>query len=230
MTLSEETLRKAAAGCFDNAESHCGAARVLFESRFNCQAVALATIGVEEFAKSLVYAVAALMPNQRTDIPPRIDGHYAKHRVALWAEGSQIMLSEGFAVFAQESGHPYPMEDRLAEYLGDLSRIGVRELVGASRAEHRERDKSARQEYEALEREFPGSLTGPSMKNAALYVDVADGRVLIPDRVSEEAAGQINELRWFLKEFVALSDVLSSDQAWDAFASRVRRDHGPDSN
>jgi AbiV family abortive infection protein len=67
--FSEEVLRQAATACFRNAESHRGAALALFEKDFRAQAVALAAIGIEEFAKSILYAVAALVPEQRKDVP-----------------------------------------------------------------------------------------------------------------------------------------------------------------
>ena len=113
---------------------------------------------------------------------------------------------------------------RLAEYLTDLARSGVGQLVGASGAERREYEDSARREYAELEKELLGSLTTPSLKNAGLYVDLADGQLLEPDRVHGEAIGQILELGWYLAEFGALPDVMANDQAWEAFASRVRRD------
>lgn len=143
--FSEQMLRQAAAACFKNAQSHYEAAKLLVKHDYSSQAVALAVIGVEGFAKALVYAVAALMPSQRKALPDKIDNYHLKHRVASWAEGAQAMLSEGLA----EGG--YSRQERLALYLVELAREGVGQRFEDPRA--------ARQEYEKLERELPGSLT-----------------------------------------------------------------------
>jgi AbiV family abortive infection protein len=103
-------LRQAAAACFKNAQSHYEAAKLLVKHDYSSQAVALAVIGVEEFAKALVYAVAALMLSQRKDLPDKIGNHHLKHRVASLAAGARAMLSEGLA----EGG--YSRQERLALY------------------------------------------------------------------------------------------------------------------
>lgn len=188
---SEEILRRASAACFWNAESHRGAARILFEEDFRAQALALAAIGIEEFAKSILYAVAALVPDQRTDLPAKIDRHLEKQIVALSAEVEDIILT-------QRLGRGGTAQERLAECLTRLARSGIGKLRSLPSG-------SDRQEFKAL---FEAMLR----KDAGLYVDVdIDGHVLLPERVEDDAADEINGLEWFLDAYGALPAAVADD-------------------
>jgi AbiV len=59
LMLSEETLRLAAAACFDNALALYAEASLLYKTEKFARASALAAIAVEEFAKSIICLVAA---------------------------------------------------------------------------------------------------------------------------------------------------------------------------
>ena len=92
--LSEETLRLTAAACFDNALALYAEASLLYKTEKFARASALAVIAVEEFAKSIIYLVAALMLDQRRLLPPKLDGHEMKHSVAGAAEAAEVKEKE----------------------------------------------------------------------------------------------------------------------------------------
>ena len=72
---SEAALREGAVACFANAQELYEEAKLLFVQAQSPRAVVLALIGQEEFAKAVVYTVAALLPEQRHRLPPKLGGH-----------------------------------------------------------------------------------------------------------------------------------------------------------
>jgi AbiV family abortive infection protein len=67
--LSEDALRAGAVACFTNAQELYEEANLLFEQARSPRSAALALIGAEEFAKAVVFTVAALLPEQRHCLP-----------------------------------------------------------------------------------------------------------------------------------------------------------------
>src|SRR5688572_23813665 len=98
---SEQQLRDAARACFVNALDLYEEAVLLQKAGHVARAAALAVIGLEEFGKAIVYLVAALAPDQRKGLPPRLNGHAMKHRVCSLADAAQSTCEEGWAVDRQ---------------------------------------------------------------------------------------------------------------------------------
>jgi hypothetical protein len=62
------------------------------------------------------------------------------------------------------------------------------------------------------------------LKEVALYVDIASGKLSTPARIGgREAEMCIRELEYFLGYFHALPSVLEDDARWADFAARLRR-------
>lgn len=212
-------LRELAAACFVNAQTHYETAILLAENSYSPAAVALAVIGAEEFAKAIVYALAALLPDQRSLLGPETRWHELKHLIAAQAEGAQIENSEGFLITYQESGTWPSKRSQLEDMFRSLVRGGLLPLVG--------NPNEARDFYEDLQTELPESIPSPVLKNAALYVDLStSGEVLTPARVDAKAAPEILGLEWFLEVFRALPRALKEDEAWKTFADYVCQSRG----
>ena len=230
--LSEGTLRAGAVACFTNAQELYEEAKLLHEQAQSPRSVALALIGQEEFAKAVVFTVAALLPEQRHCLPPRLDGHELKHQICSLADAAQIMNSDGWAV-ADDYGGTTPLS-RLGDFFGVLARMGLANLPdtkGAKqyyrelRREHEEQSRRWQHLQEDPEQDIYLGLREPDLKNAALYVDLdASGKVLSPtNRVEErDARVSILGLEYFLGEYAALPTVVEDDQHWHDFAERVR--------
>lgn len=214
--LSEGILRKAARVCLNNAASHHDAAKRLLPSP---QALALALIGVEEFAKAVIYTVAALRPEQRHLLPSRLDGHHLKHWVAGQVDGAHEVTSAWDS--GSTYGYPASWFDRVADIFVSLAEPGLTELLTSN---PRQADAAARAYYAKLDFGFPHSWSVADRREAALYVDVrADGTILTPDRVTYLAAGETAGLCWYLETFAVLADILDSDEAWAEFSTHVRQ-------
>lgn len=229
---SEDALRAGAVACFTNAQELYDEAKLLFEQARSPRSAALALIGAEEFAKAVVFTVAALLPEQRHRLPPRLDGHELKHQICSLADAAQIMNSDGWAV-AADYGSTTPISR-----LGDLCRVlagwGLDSLLDAERAtqyyrtlrcEHKEKSRLWQHLQADPEKDIFLRLREPDLKNAALYVDLdASGKVLSPtNRVEErDARVSILGLEYFLEEYAALPTVVGDDQRWRDFAERVR--------
>jgi AbiV family abortive infection protein len=111
---SEEILREAAAASFDNAHALYEEAGLLYERDKFARSAALAVLGAEEFAKSVIYLVAALMPEQHHLLPARLEDHGTKHRAGDAAQAAEIMNEDGWAVQRSE-GYPVSIHSRLAD-------------------------------------------------------------------------------------------------------------------
>ena len=229
---SEDDLRAAAVACFTNAQELYEEAKLLFEQARSPRSAALALIGAEEFAKAVVFTVAALLPGQRHCLPSTLDGHELKHQICSLADVAQIMNSEGWAM-ADEYGGTTPISR-----LGDLFRVfaewGLDSVLDANRAkqyyrelrrEHEEANHLWRHLQSDPEKDIRLSLREPDFKNAALYVDLdASGKVMSPTNRVEEGDARVSilGLEYFLEEYAALPTVVGDDQHWRDFAERVR--------
>jgi AbiV family abortive infection protein len=228
---SEETLRAGAVACFTNAQELYEEAKLLYEQAQSPRSVALALIGAEEFAKAVVFTVAALLPEQRHYLPPRLNGHELKHHICGLADAAQIMNSEGWNV----SGGGTPMS-RLGDLFGVLARMGLANILDAKgakqhykelRREHKEQSRRWRHLQADPEQDIYLGIREPDLKNAALYVDLdASGKVRSPSNQVEESYARVSilGLEYFLTTYAALPAVLGDDQHWRNFAQRVR--HG----
>jgi len=229
--LTEGLLRRAALASFENAGNLFEGATLLVKNGKAPAATALAIIGEEEFAKAVVYTIAAAIPEERRTLADRLGDlreHNVKHILTGMADGAQIVNSESWAVARQEGGQSPSFEERLTDMFETLAKWGINELITPR--------KKARAYYEEIRkhvglgkpRKGPGlhlSVTDPSqLKEAALYVDVApDGHLSTPDRVGDRAMSQILGLKYFLDQFCALPQVLVDDERWLQFADRLCR-------
>lgn len=225
--VSEAVLRQAALACYENAESLHEEAKLLAEHGFAARAVALAIIGLEEFAKATVYTLAALHPHEREVLLaklPTLNVHEVKHLIAGAAEYAQIVSREYVAVLEQESGESMSPDGYLATLFGELSERGLAHLIG-TRSDARAYYRELTERLEAEEARFPGPRYIPDVesKNAALYVDLTpDGELLTPDRVEPYVGREILGLEWFFSQYGVLPQILKDDARWERFAARFR--------
>lgn len=227
--LSEGTLRAGAVACFINAQELYEEAKLLHEQAQSPRSVALALIGQEEFAKAVVFTVAALLPEQRHYLPPRLDGHELKHQICGLADAPQIMNAEGWNVYGGTTAM-----SRLGDLFAVLASMGLANILDAKgakqfykelRHEHEEQSRRWRHLQEDPEQDIYLGLREPDLKNAALYVDLdASGKVMAPSNRVEESDARVSilGLEYFLGEYAALPTVVGDDQHWCDFAERVR--------
>ena len=227
--LSEGALRAGAVACFTNAQELYAEAKLLHEQAQSPRSVALALIGSEEFAKAVVFTVAALLPEQRHCLSPRLDGHELKHQICSLADAAQIMNHEGWNVYGGTTAI-----SRLGDLLGVLAKMGLANLLDAKgatqyykelRREHEEKSRRWRHLQEGPAQDLYLGLREPDLKNAALYVDLdASGKVMSPGNRVEECDARVSilGLEYFLEEYAALPTVVGDDQQWRDFAERVR--------
>jgi AbiV family abortive infection protein len=179
---SEAALRAGAVACFINAQELYEEAKLLYEHAQSPRSVVLALIGAEEFAKAVVYTVAALLPGQRHRLPSRLGGHELKHQICSLADGVQIQNTKRWGRKAEDGN--------ISDWFRDLASMGLDRLLdddGARqyyqelRREHEEESRRWRHLQADPEQDIYLSLREPDLKNAALYVDLdASGKVLSP--------------------------------------------------
>ena len=132
MKLTEELLRRAALASINNALSLHESATLLAQNGKAPAAAALAIIGEEEFAKAILFTIAAAVPEQRPLLEARLkdlNEHNVKHVLTGMVEGAQEVNSEGWAVARQESGYPISAEDALGDMFETLAGSGIDELI-----------------------------------------------------------------------------------------------------
>jgi AbiV family abortive infection protein len=140
--LSEGTLRAGAVACFTNAQELYEEAKLLHEQAQSPRSVALALNGQEEFAKAVVFTVAALLPEQRHHLPYRLDGHELKHQICTLADYAQIVNNKGWNVAAEYGGTT--SMSRLGYLFVVLASMGLANMLDA---------KGAKQFYRKLRHE-----------------------------------------------------------------------------
>src|SRR5262249_10188178 len=94
---SEDALRAGALACFTNAQELYEEAKLLYEHN-SPRSIVLALIGQEEFAKAVVYTVAALLPQQHHHLSDKLGGHELKHHICGLADGLVCMYEEGWVI------------------------------------------------------------------------------------------------------------------------------------
>jgi AbiV family abortive infection protein len=223
---SEVLCRQGALACYRNAESLCEDAKLLIQHGQRARAVALALIGREEFAKAIVYTLAALLPDDRQILVEKISElrfHEVKHLIAMIAEVAPLACSDGIAAAEQDAGYSMSPEDYLAVLLREMARLGLAEIIGTR--------VDAKEFYKWVVRDSNWPFIAPSgkhlleieRKDAALYVDLTrDGEVLTPDRVADYAASDVEGTSLFLKDYGALPQILEDDAKWEKFARSFR--------
>src|SRR5437016_4271801 len=108
MALTEKLLRQAAWESINNAFSLHESAILLAQNGKAPTAAALAIIGEEDFAKAILFTIAAAVPEQRPLLEARLGDlreHNVKHVLTGMVDGAQIENSEGWAV-ARGEGYP----------------------------------------------------------------------------------------------------------------------------
>ena len=131
MKLTEEVLRQAALASINNALSHYESATLLFQNGKAPAAAGLAIIGLEEFAKAVLFTIAAAVHEQRPLLEARLSDlheHNVKHVLTGMVDGAQVENSEGWAV-ARGEGYPVSAEDALVDLFVTLARAGIDELI-----------------------------------------------------------------------------------------------------
>ena len=222
---SEAALRAGAVACFANAQELYEEAKLLYEHAQSTRSVVLALIGAEEFAKAVVFTVAALLPEQRHRLPPKLDGHALKHHICMLAEAAQIRNTKRWGRKAKDGD--------ITDYFRDLARWGLDSLLNTKEAKqyYRELRRELEEDNQSLGQAdseykvFFRSFTEPDLKDAALYVDLEDsGKVNSPStRVSaHHAVTSINGLLYYLEEYAALPTVVGDDERWHDFAASLR--------
>ena len=207
-------MRELAAACFANAQSHYEAASLLAENDYTATAVALAVLGVEEFAKAVLYTAVALFPAERDVLGEEERWHEVKNLIAIAAQGAQCDNEPSWAVGADYEGASPSLTARLESMFASLLRGGVQGLAT--------RRVEAREYFDGLRWEYPDLPVTPDKKNDALYVGLSPtGEVWTPARVATWAEFEILGLRWYLDEFRALPEVLQEDERWKRFEESV---------
>ncbi len=204
----------AASASFANANELYEEAKLLADHGHMPRAAALAVIGLEEFAKAVAYAVASVFPEKSQRIRDRLTKHDVKHCVANAFEGAQIVTDDWPLIAFQESGFWPRDKEVLGEIFVELMREGLDGLIPNKRKAkaHREMMKSENRQY----------ITTPYVKDAAFYVDIENGEVLLPSRVSRFAGSEIAGLSWYLNHGRPMQELLSDDDRWKNFAREVR--------
>ena len=194
--MTEEQFIELSLECFRNAESLYSDAVLLYQHDSR-RAVALAIIGCEEFAKSVVYALGALFPEQRHLLAENIRSlkwHDIKHMINQYAEFAQIENAEGWFIARQEAGYGPDHRGRVIDMLSYLGRIGISNLITST-----EEPRELRESYAKPSR----------LKENALYVDFRDGQIHTPDEAKDRAHSEILGLEFYLDEYRGLPEVLS---------------------
>ncbi len=210
----EQSLRIASLECFLNAKSLHEEACLLGEHGYRARAAALAVIGEEEFAKSILYALAAIRPDEPDLLGKGLIHHETKHLVALVAEVAEIETNDYRAVAAQESGQPLSPKERLVVLFQRLVRSNLEAVV--------KNPTEAKTFYKRLGDTSELVLPEPQLKNAALYVDLGEfGDISTPARVEHQAASAILGLEWFLGVYCAVPEILQDEEEWKDFCVDV---------
>ena len=191
--MTEEQFIELSLECFQNAENLYRDA-VLLGQHDSPRAVALAVIGCEEFAKSVIYAVGALYPEQREMLAKNIrslEGHEIKHMINAYAEMAQIKKADEWLIERQEIGCGPTPHGKVTDMLSYLGGVEISSLVTSK------------------EKFWEGKAESSKLKENALYVDFRDGRIHTPSEVKERAHSELLGLEFYLEEYGALPEVLS---------------------
>lgn len=212
---SEEVLRDAAAASFINAQSLLKEAELLSKHGYLARAAALAIIGLEEFAKSIVYTVAALLPEERSKLPAKLSVHEEKHIVVDYAEYAKINCEDFLIEVFRDSGYPPSRATRLGCMFQIIARYGLSGILWGK--------GPAKEHYKKRQGDVTEILVEPYLKNAALYVDIGPtGKVSTPQGLFDPAEGIIGVLEWFLAHYEGLAELLEDDAEWTSFSKSFR--------
>lgn len=202
----------AAAAALMNANELCAEAELLAENGHKSRAAALAVIGLEEFAKSVAYTAAAIFPEQSSGLQDRLNDHNVKHWIAAAFDGPQIVTSD------KES-----LRNTFRELLKSKWGSFVLTRVSAKEATKKSQEFLNDPQLHVLTSEL---ITTPLIKNAALYVDIEEGKVLSPSRIDRYANYEIQGLIWCLDHTRLLLEILPDDKQWEWFAKPIRQTSG----
>jgi len=213
-------LRSLAAACSGAAQSHYKDASLLYCEGRVPGAYALAVIGVEEFAKAVLYTVTALRPKERGHLGLETRSHEVKHMVAAHAEQAHSVVAESWRRAEHESALPVRQRACLEDLFRVLCQRGVSSLL--------EKPKQAKAFYADLRRKFPQHLLEPDFKDAALYVDLLPtGEVVTPERVMTQLGSPLLSLEWLLEVYRGIDMALTDDAEWERLVQDVDRTAPP---
>jgi hypothetical protein len=218
MTFTEEQLRHGALACFVNARDLYEEACLLLKHERYPRAVVLAIIGVEEFVKSVAYALAAFNPQERVQLPQILKAlrhHDIKHVSGDTIEGVCIQTREGVDSEASLAGFPVTPGSYFQETLLTLARMGLQGILRSK--------KVAKEQAQALNEIEPDSAPNV-LKERGFYVEIRHDGISTPSELEErEARSTIIELEWFLDTFHCLLSVLEDNSQWQHFADTIRQ-------
>jgi AbiV family abortive infection protein len=152
----------AAAAALTNASELCAEAELLAKNGHNSRAAVLAVIGLEEFAVSVAYTAAAIFPGQSSGLRDRLNDHNVKHWIAAAFDGPEIVTSD------KES-----LRNTFRELLKSRWGSFVLTKVLAKEATKKSQELLNDPQLHVLTTEL---ITTPLIKNAALYMDIEEGK------------------------------------------------------
>lgn len=226
---SPKTFRMAAMAALTNAIELRVEAELLAENGHNSRAAALAVIGLEEFAKAVACTLAAIFPEQSSDLWNRLKDHNVKQWIAQTFEGLECELQywiDGISWGSGVNSSPEP-EAVLLETFRTLSKSRWGSIVPTKTSANAAAKKDQKFLNDPRMHARPTEIMATQfLKNAAFYVDVEEGEVLLPTRVDRYANYEIRGLACSLEHRPLLKQILSDDHKWEAFAGAVRRTPG----
>ena len=215
---SPKTFRMTAVAALTNASELCAEAELLGENGHNSRAAALAVIGLEEFSKTVACTLAGIFPEQSDAVWNRLNDHNVKQWIYQTFAGLEDQICESDVYSSLEP------KAVLLETFRALSKSEWGNVVPTKKSAN----AAAKNDQESLNDPRMHArpteiMTAPFIKNAALYVDVEKGELLLPSRIDRRHANyEIRGLAWSLEHSPLLRQILSDDHQWEAFAGAVR--------
>jgi AbiV family abortive infection protein len=223
--FTERQLREVAWACFTNAQEFHEEACLLREHH-HVRSIALAILGGEEFAKAIVFTVAAFRPDEHALLSKALFAekvgnrdlfrHDVKHVVTDLVDGVLIQTDDGIDHAEWASGFSLDAYHRFRMRLLALVRHGLKALIPSRCA--------AQEQVKALNHITYGAAPS-TLKNLAFYVEIdCQGNIVWPSQLQpEQADGEIGGLEYFLETFSLLPELLQHDEQWQPFADSIRQ-------
>lgn len=201
----------------------------LYEDRRYARALSLSVTGQEEVGKSVLFTLTAVgrVEVLAEEWQNRIRQHHLKQLLSEAAADALAIVEDYFAAVATEAPVGPPSAVDWATEALEQTADWVTDLVETP---DKAREEYQRRKEEALERRRDSGLsddmqrpirTREEARRAGLYVDVQDGEVLPPRRVSEqEAWTNLNRLRAGLASARHLRQCLEDEALWTELLTR----------
>jgi AbiV family abortive infection protein len=223
--FTERQLREVALACFTNAQEFHEEARLLLQHH-HVRSIALAILGGEEFAKAIVFTVAAFYPDEHVLLSralfwergrnPDLFRHEVKHLVTDIIEGVLIQTDDIIDGVEWDSSFSTDAYQRFHMRLSQLVMDGLKALLP--------HPSKAKEQAKALN-EIKYGAAPSTLKNLAFYVEIdRQGNIVAPSQLErEQAASEIYGLEYFLDTFSLLPELLQNDERWQPLAHSIRQ-------